>query len=138
MKYLLLSEKIQEKITLNYVGGFLKTIDFPQGLTEVQYNWFLKNVPHHEAHVAVFARSGNFQVYAVGVYTFEDFWEFYGYKVGKKERAKKLWESLTEVEQDRCMASIVMYKRYLAQNPNIAQCYPETYLSQKRWENEYR
>lgn len=137
MKYFLYSEKITDKIALNYVGGLLKYIEFSDGLTDVQYGWFLKNVPHNEAYVANFAQVGNFQVYAVHSYTFEDFWEMYGYKVGKKERVKKLWENLTEIEQGKCMVSIPKYKRWLNKNEGIAQCYPETYLSQKRWENEY-
>lgn len=137
MKYHLHSEKIKDKITLMYIGGVLREVRLPEGMTEVQYEWLFKNVPKNEALVAQFAEQGNFILYSVRGYAFEDFWEGFGNKLGKKERVKRLWDSLSEVEQDKVMISIVRYKQYLALNPHIAQCYPETYLSQKRWENEY-
>jgi len=138
MKYHLHSEKLQDKITLTYIGGVLREVCLPAGMTDVQHSWFFTNLPKHEAMVASFAAMGNFTSYAVQNHSFEAFWDMYNYKVGKKDRVKKLWETLTEVEQDRAMMGIIKYKRYLAQNPHIAQCYPETYLSQKRWENEYK
>lgn len=137
MKYHLHSEKIQDKITITYIDGVLREVCFPAGMSDTQYAWFLQNVPKQEALLAGFAISGNFTSYALHTHTFEAFWDMYNHKVGKKDRAKKLWDSLGEFEQDRAMMGVIRYKRYLAQNPHIAQCYPETYLSQKRWENEY-
>lgn len=69
--------------------------------------------------------------------SFERFWKDYANKVGKKTRAKKLWEDLSEVDKIACLNSIPTYKSWLRVR-TVEQCYPETYLSQRRWENEYQ
>lgn len=69
--------------------------------------------------------------------SFEIYWEAYSHKVGKKERAKKLWEALPEKDKIMCLQSIPRYKSWLAFR-NIEMLYPETYLSQRRFENQYK
>jgi hypothetical protein len=69
--------------------------------------------------------------------SFEAFWDKYGYKIGHIKRARKLWDAMTDVEKAKCLASIPRYKAYCASHPHIQVLYPETYLSQRRWENEY-
>lgn len=68
--------------------------------------------------------------------SFTRFWESYGYKVGKKERTQKLWSALSPGERSECLQSISRYQRWLS-TKNIEKVYPETYLSQKRWENDF-
>lgn len=69
--------------------------------------------------------------------SFEAFWLQYGNKVGKKGRAEQLWKLLQDEEKERALLYIKKYKNWLVQNPSVQMLYPETYLSQKRWENEY-
>ncbi len=69
--------------------------------------------------------------------SFENVWETYGYKVGKKDRAKRLWEALTDKEKMLCLQAIPRYKAWLAYK-NIEMLYLETFLSQKRFLNEFR
>ena len=68
--------------------------------------------------------------------TFERFWNAYGYKVGNKSRVQKKWNQLPEGERVLAMAAIPRYKRF-AQSKRIDLVYPETYIDQRRWENEY-
>ena len=68
--------------------------------------------------------------------TFERFWNMYGYKVGNKTRVQKKWNQLPEGERILAMAAIPRYKRF-AQSKCIDLVYPETYIDQRRWENEF-
>lgn len=68
--------------------------------------------------------------------TFERFWNAYGYKVGNKARVQKKWEKLPEGERVLAMAAIPRYRRF-AEGKKIELAYPETYIDQRRWENEF-
>lgn len=69
--------------------------------------------------------------------SFEAFWNAYGNKVGKKERTQQLWKLMSEDKRLLAMAGIKKYKNWLILNTAVQMLYPETYLSQKRWENEF-
>ena len=69
--------------------------------------------------------------------SFDAFWTQYANKVGKKERTTQLWKLLSDEDKSRALAGIKRYKNWLLQNPSVQMLYPETYISQKRWENEY-
>ena len=67
---------------------------------------------------------------------FEAFWKAYGYKVGGKARAEKLWGRLGE--EERLLALGGIWKQRLhSERHKTDMPYPETYLSQRRWENEF-
>lgn len=68
--------------------------------------------------------------------SFTSFWNFYGHKKGNKKRAERLWNALTEVQMVKAFVDIRNYKNDLILNPNLMQAYPETYLAQKRFDNE--
>ncbi len=69
--------------------------------------------------------------------SFKAFWDKFGNKVGNKIRADKLYKLLSDEEKLQVMSSIKKYHNWLVQNPNVQQLYPETYLAQRRWENQY-
>lgn len=66
---------------------------------------------------------------------FSLFWEAYGYKVGKKARAEKIWNTLNDADRVKAIEYIKPYDRWLSTKNNLEKVYPETYLSQNRWEN---
>lgn len=68
--------------------------------------------------------------------SFERFWSAYGNKVGRKDRAKKLWSLLSDTERNQVLLAIPRYKYWLSSRP-IEMVYPETFLSQRRWENDF-
>jgi len=69
--------------------------------------------------------------------SFDVFWNAYGYKVGNKKRAEKEWNRLTSEDRILCLRGIRRYNMWIAQRRNQDKLYPETFLSQSRWENEY-
>jgi hypothetical protein len=79
-----------------------------------------------------------FKIETVPVDTsFEAFWNAYTYKVGNIPRVKKLWENLSNHEQILAIQTIKKYNAWLAKNTAVQKLYAETYLNQKRWENEF-
>lgn len=67
---------------------------------------------------------------------FNEFWEAYAYKVGNKARVMKKWAALPEEDRISAMVAIPHYKGF-AQRRGIERVYPETYIDQRRWENEF-
>jgi hypothetical protein len=67
--------------------------------------------------------------------SFTKFWNTYGYKRGNMERTKKLWEKLTAHEKILALGFINKLKS-VYDTEQKAMPYPETYLAQKRWNNE--
>jgi hypothetical protein len=68
--------------------------------------------------------------------SFENFWNRYNYKVGKKE-AEAAWKKLSDAKKVKAIASIVLYDKYLA-GKGIDKIYPERYLKKERFEDEYK
>lgn len=66
---------------------------------------------------------------------FDTFWNTYGHKVGKKARAESIWKVMPENARVQALAYLRTYNDFLIMNPGITRLYPETYLSQRRWEN---
>jgi len=96
------------------------------------------NFPFHISGIDFFKQ--NKKVFEVKPVTpdlsFPKFWDTYANKMGKKARAERLWKQLSLADKAKAMAYIKVYDNYLWQNKGIAKAYPETYLNQKRWENE--
>lgn len=70
--------------------------------------------------------------------SFERFWEEYGYKIGKKSRVQLLWSNLSDKDKSKCLLALPRYNYFLANQKGIARLYPETFLSQRRFENEFK
>lgn len=68
--------------------------------------------------------------------SFDNFWNKYGYKVGNKSKASKLWYNLSDADKSNCLRRLKAYKSYL-ERTGIAQAYAETYLRNRRWEDQY-
>lgn len=69
--------------------------------------------------------------------SFDRFWTVYNYKVGKKAKAEKLWTEMSLDERSAALIAVVKYNKWMNQK-SIEKAYPETWLNQKRWENEYK
>ncbi|MBN9293764.1 MAG: hypothetical protein J0G96_07285 [Flavobacteriia bacterium] len=66
--------------------------------------------------------------------SFERFYELYDQKFGKKQRAKAIWDSLSDIEKAKAIAFIPKYNQHLAQT-GFAKKNAETYLNQQIWNN---
>jgi hypothetical protein len=67
--------------------------------------------------------------------SFACFWDAYGYKVGNKGRAERIWKCLPDTERVLALGAIPKYKYHLATKTNMEMLYAETYLTQKRFLN---
>jgi hypothetical protein len=67
--------------------------------------------------------------------SFDTFYKLYNNKFGKKVRSEKLWSLLSDEEKIKALKYIQQYDQWLIMNAGIAKKYPETYLSQKIWNN---
>lgn len=70
------------------------------------------------------------------VLDFVRFWNLYGYKVGDKARCAKKWERLPMEDRMLALAGIARQRRH-SESKGTEMPYPETYLNQRRWENEF-
>lgn len=120
--------------------GYVKKIEFGES-EGVARSWFLKNMPIVLVFMAEFQENFK-QIIKVTELpedlSFVRFWETYGYKVGKKEKVIQLWQALSDEDRAKCLIKIPQYQQWLAQKPNMERLYPQTFLSQRRWENEFR
>lgn len=69
--------------------------------------------------------------------SFQAFWDLYDYKVGNRSRAEAVWKKLSTADKNACMLGVRRYKNWL-KTQSIGHAYAETFLSQRRWENEYK
>ena len=67
-------------------------------------------------------------------YTFEKFWNVYDKKLGDKSKCEKKWNKLTDSERETIMNTLPVFLSTIKDKQY--QPYPETYLNQRRWENE--
>ncbi|WP_167571716.1 hypothetical protein [Aquimarina algiphila] len=66
--------------------------------------------------------------------TFEDFWNCYDKKVGKKKNIKKKWEMISHAEKLKIMQHVEKYK--ISQPEKQYRKNPETYLNNESWNDE--
>lgn len=66
--------------------------------------------------------------------SFDNFWNLYDKKIGSKEKIFKKWEKLSDVERDKIMTSLPEFKSRIRDKQY--QPHPETYLNNRRWEDE--
>lgn len=67
-------------------------------------------------------------------FPFENFWNDYDKKVGKKSKIESKWNKLKESEREEIMDHIPKYK--LSQPDKQYRKNPETYLNNRGWEDE--
>lgn len=67
-------------------------------------------------------------------YSFDEFWELYDKKVGKKDSLIKKWLKLSDQERELAMSYIPQYKQ--CQPDKKYRKNPETFLNQKSWDDE--
>lgn len=140
-KYILtIKRKTEATVFLEYDAAMKSvTIETP-GLDPAQIQWLLNNVPVLEDALGQLTQAYPFiTVKAVPKdLSFNAFWETYGYKVGNKARAMKLYAATSDADRTAIFAKIPLYKMWLTQRPSTEMLYPETFLHQKRWQSDYK
>lgn len=133
--------KVKEHAAIvTYEDGIVKNIELPSAISDVQAGWIKSSLPAKENELFAWA-AGSDKITVEEVpedLSFNEFWTTYDYKVGKKDRALALWAALPAEERAQALRAIPKYKYWLAQRPAIEKLYPETYLKQKRYQNEFK
>jgi len=117
--------------------GRLISLLLEYGVMTAEAKRFLfEKLPYDLVRLEAYKKAANVKVSEVEQdLSFESFWNRYNNKFGKKPRAEKLWELLNDKDRMLAYKYIQKYEQFLIQNPGINKKYPETYLSQRIWEN---
>lgn len=68
--------------------------------------------------------------------SFARFWNAYGYKVGNKATVERKWNALKPEDRLLALQGISRQRRH-SETHRTDMPYPQTYIDQRRWENEY-
>lgn len=138
INYLVVHKKTGKTMLFTYdVKGFLKAFKTDFTMTQAIVDFLTPIFPLTEADLKHFKDAAAFTVEAVKQdLSFKGFWELYNFKHGKKPRAESLWEALSDPQKAKALSYIAKYKNFLLLNPGTQTLYPETYLSQQRFNNE--
>lgn len=132
---------------LGYRNGLLAKVEIPahEQYSDTDLTWLLNwlrwQITESQLHdnVRDTTKVVKFSVFEIEQdLSFDHFWEVFDNKVGNRKRARKLWDALTDQQRIAVFINIRKYKYFLSINTNQQQLYPETYLSQERWTNEYK
>ncbi|MDY0215381.1 MAG: hypothetical protein RBS19_00355 [Bacteroidales bacterium] len=127
-----------------YLSGHIKALHFNDNAKGGFVRGSIIDIPLHINYVPK-AKQIEFRAIAVAgcevkditnlELSFEKFWNVFAVKRGNIDRTKKLWAKISDAEKIIALGFInklkAVYEKEGKQMP-----YPETYLSQKRWENE--
>lgn len=127
------------QVTLEFAeNGKLKAVTFSDNELDLeQMEWIWVRLPMTEMGLSGLGFVALIEQVPTDL-SFNAFWEEYDYKVGNRGRAMKLWTVLNDAERMKALSGISKYKQWLAQRPQTERLYPETYLSQKRYNNQFK
>jgi hypothetical protein len=137
-KYLLIGSKITIEFGFRESDGLLCFMHLPENISDQQTLFVCFNCPADLQALEVLGEKTSSKIQAVPKdLSFETFWKEYNYKVGNKARSIKLWNQLSENDRAKCLLSIPRYDQFLAMRLRQEKAYPETYLNQRRFENQF-
>lgn len=138
-RYAITSVSFQGEVVYTFGhDGRLCEFSIAAELNLTQYHWFLTHQPTCYEDLKKLAQQCRGQMREIPVdLSFKVFWDTYAYKVGSKGKCESAWNKMSEGERALALAKISAYKIW-AKNKNIDLVYPERYLIQKRYDNEFR
>lgn len=138
-RYLLTSTQFEGEIELRYSPeGDLICYENRAHLSELQIKWIAHSLPVRVEHVRqLIGESKTARLFEVPEdLSFARFWSDYRYKVGNKARAQKLYDELSDADKMRALRRIAIYDDFVKVK-KIGKVYAETYLSQRRFDNDF-
>lgn len=111
-------------------------------ITNEQINWLFEkvNFPYNEKKVVQWIKDlkKHFEIVKQEFeLTFENFYNLYNHKVGRKE-TETAWKKLSKKDRINAIMKLRHYDNYLKRNQGVAKLYPATYLNKARWESDYQ
>lgn len=141
MQYILTSKRTALKIVFTYdLNGLLKGFEIENADGENQLQYLFWNAkfpfPYTKELIAPVRKMGVFNIQIVeDDLGFERFWIEYGLKVSKK-KAEQLWEKISKANRIKVFLHLPKYEIYL-QRKGIEKAYPDTYLRNAKYDDEY-
>lgn len=133
-EYLIIGKDASKTITLGYdADGDLERLIFDGDFTPEQRTYGLRHAPVRHEQLAPLAKELKWKVKPLEFdLSFENFYELYGNKVGKK-RAESRWKRLSREQKVKALLFIEKYDNQLKQQPGVQKKYPESYLNAEPW-----
>lgn len=136
-QYSLVSPKGEYRLAYNQDGHLIKYEVLEADDAAIIY--LSRNIPATEEELKQMASRWKCELIEMPMdLSFDNFWNTYNYKIGNKARAEKLWSKMSDADKTKALMAIPKYERYLKTKNNMEKAYPETYLSQKRYENTFK
>lgn len=138
MKFKVTHKNVTGHLLFEYNSkGVLTAFENHSSLNDIQVNALTQFFPMTARTFEVFVTKSNSNKLLIPEdLSFEKFWNLYAYKVGKLPRVRKLWSELSDIDKADVLMSIPRYNAWL-RGRSIERVYPETYLNQERWKNQY-
>lgn len=140
-QYILTSKTFTGEIKYEYLNGILNGFKIECELHPDRVWRFVEGLKNYVVEMALVQFFNGRKDYILkqvpADITFETFWNRYNYKVGNKGRAEKLYNLLPDADKIKCLESIKGYDGYLLNKQNIEKLYPETFLSQQRYNSTF-
>jgi hypothetical protein len=141
MQYILTGKKSSAKIVFKYdLRGLLMAFEADGIEDEKQLKYLFWNdkfpFPYLESMISKIENMGAFNITKVeDDLSFDRFWEVYNCKISKK-KAAPLWNKLSKANRIKVFLHLPKYWAYLSYK-KIEKAYPDTYLRNEKWEDEY-
>lgn len=135
-RYILTHAKMQGEVELGYASsGRLLLWHVRAELNQASYNKLLENIPTDEKHIDYYRKRGFNVKHLPPDLSFDVFWKLYDNKKSRL-KAEKLWQKMTTAERMQAIEQIPAYNRFLT-SKNMEKAFPDTWLRNKRWQDEY-
>lgn len=138
-KFILTHEKFEGEIELTYDGdGTVTQYISRSDVTVQQVEFMLRNLPVKADSLKVWAEGHAFAVVEIkGEPTFEEFWKLWPEVRANKARALAIWKRLSVKDRQRVIDVMPAYTRYVQRNLTKFKKYPDSWLSERCFENDY-
>lgn len=138
-KYLITFTKQDANALLEYnEDGYLTKYELtPGSFDKLQFAWFFSRFPRT---LEILEKWKVWNIPNVVIkkveedLSFEAFYNKYAFKVGKRSRAEKNWNAMTNANKALAIAYIPKYEAFLRET-GYNKKYPEFYLTEERWNN---
>ncbi|WP_407479933.1 hypothetical protein [Elizabethkingia anophelis] len=137
-EYVALHNVSEKKILLKYdYFGVIQEVKLTgERWSEEEAKYAVRNmVPYNEIDVSTIAKDKQLPFEYQEIpddLSFKNFWNTYGYKVGKIAMAQKAWNSLSDEEKVECLLFVPKFKMSKMVD-KTAMPYPSTFLNQRYW-----
>jgi len=136
--FILTHEKIDGEIEVQYDDrGALCLLELRCELDTEQYGKWIGLIPWIETALAV-VKAAKFVVKEIPEdLSFERFWKVWCGAKRNRSRAEKIWKRLSKADKVKVFAVIPAYKRFCTQNNWKNDKYPDTWLNDRCFDDDY-